>query len=259
MKMPVEDLALKALMAGTDMVMVVWSEAMQDKIVARVIKAVRRGEVSEDWLDEKVLHIQSVKNRFLSMDENLENPYWRENLRRPESLALAREISTEAVEWLAGQKHEILNKLRAEWGQKWSVLVPSAGFERFWKRIRPKDGTAVLARRPEIREVNEVKREIRAAIRAGRPLIVVTGPRASSSEEIFKAVESEFADAMKKRSIKGPVLWVHQGAKPVDLNWQADKLQIGIVSLYSSSYESLNAFASYLKRETGQVTQVMRE
>lgn len=59
-----EEAALRSILAGSDMVMLTWSSALQAKAMARVKAAVKSGEFPRKLLDEKVLRIAQVKGRL---------------------------------------------------------------------------------------------------------------------------------------------------------------------------------------------------
>ena len=61
-----EEAALKSLLAGSDMVMLTWSAALQAKAIARVKSAVKSGELPMALLDEKVFRIARVKKYLTS-------------------------------------------------------------------------------------------------------------------------------------------------------------------------------------------------
>src|SRR5690606_22541830 len=125
---------------GTDIILVVWSKERQERIFQRVMQAVRSGEVSEEWLDEKVLRILNVKRRFAGLESEQDgNPFWRENLRRPENLELASAVTHGAIRWLAGSEKELSGKFGSRWRESWKVFVPDQAVESTWKGFRPRD------------------------------------------------------------------------------------------------------------------------
>ena len=257
---PIEDLALRAIVAGTDMILVVWSEEMQEKIIARIVKAVRDGEIPEPWFNQKVAHIQELKNKARLDAEGDANPFWRENLRRPENLELAKRVAEQGILWKAGRSHEIFENFGRSWDKSWVVVVPSPGSARFWKRSRDQDHVIVTHRRADQAEVDNLKALLKTTLKSGTPFVVMTGPMASSSEEVFQAIKVGLGGALKNGGVHGPVLWAHQGGTPVEFRWQADQLGIGIMSLNSGSAESLNAFSSYVRRESSRhFDRVVRE
>ena len=257
---PVEDLALQALMAGTDLVLVVWSETTQQKIFDRVKRALSDGELSESWLDERVRRILAVKRDFTTPKISSDSS-WKDNLMKPEHLALAARISTEAVSWLAGSD-DILKNFRRARGDVWRVVVPSERFANLWREYRPADRISVLPRRADDSVVSLINKAISVSIQNGAPLVVVTGARASASEEGFAAVRNTLALSLKNGIIKAPILWAHQGGVPVEFKWDPKSLKIGIVALHSSSRVSFKALTHFIgapAAESGQSEQKMGE
>ena len=253
---PVEDLAMKALNAGTDMILVVWSQTTQEKIIHRVVQAVKNHEVSMDWLDSKVNRILNLKtNYFTPQGNDEENPYWRNNLRRTDSLNLAKRISQGAIRWQAGDSDEILKQLREKWSDSWTVILPGSIASKKWADFRSQDKIFVAQRRPDAKANLELQNLLRKARVGANPVVVMTGPRASSSEETFGIVRKELAKVAESKDATKAVLWIHQGFRPVELGRNPASLRVGLLSLYSSSRLSLDALMAYLKQETqSQVT-----
>lgn len=48
-----QDLALKALKAGSDLILIVWSQELQQKVVERMELALGNKEITQEWLDPK--------------------------------------------------------------------------------------------------------------------------------------------------------------------------------------------------------------
>ncbi len=247
----VEELAMKALQAGTDMILVVWSESAQVKIINRVVRAVRDHEISEQWLNAKVERILNAKNQYLHKNPSaFQNPYWRSNLRRRAAIDLAKKITEGAIRWQAGDSREILNQFANKWQEAWTVVLPSEVASQKWGVFRSKDKIFVAKRNPNRDESRTLRTLLDASEGGDSPLIVMTGPRASSSEETFGIVRRSLSKMNAKISPNKPVLWVHQGARPVELGRDPASLRLGLLSLYSSSRLSLDALMAYLKQET---------
>jgi len=245
---PVEELALRALKAGTDIVLVVWSEKTQVKIRDRVVKAVRDGEVSEAWLDEKIRRIDGIRRTFASpAAEEWDNPYWRENLRRSESISLAESIPRRALHWIAGRSDQLLEGFAQSWADSWMVMVPEGASARLWKRLRPQDEILVHRRRADGALVQQITKKLKRTLASKRPLVVVTGPRASSSEDVFKVFRTQLGRRGLQAEDSSLVLWVHQGSKPVEFRLPPEKVKIGLVGLHSASLASLIALTETLR------------
>lgn len=59
-----EDAALESLKAGADLIMLTWSFVDQQKAIQRVVDAVKKGELPQDLLDQKVRRILRTKSAF---------------------------------------------------------------------------------------------------------------------------------------------------------------------------------------------------
>lgn len=244
---PVEELALRALKAGTDMVMVVWSEKAQEKIRDRVVRAVREGEVTEAWLDERIRRIDRIRKFFaVPPSEEWENPDWRENLRRPEFLALSAGIPQRALRWVAGPRAALSAGFAQAWDKPWVAMLPEAS-ARVWKRIRPQDEIVVYKRRADVEAVQSLERRLKAALSGEKPLVVVTPPRASSSEAVFDLFKKNLGHQGVRGRNSALVLWAHQGSTPVVFKRAPDEVKIGVVSLHSASLASLMVLAETLR------------
>jgi len=248
---PAEELALRALRAGTDIVMVVWSEDKQRKIRGAIVQAVRDGEVTSQWLDEKVERILKAKASYLAAVGSEErNPYWQENLRRSENLKLAAEVSRRGVVWMAGSQSELIGAFSKAWERPWQVVLPEGRTTRYWQETRRKGEVFSYRRNPTSVALESLRRTLRDAKKSGEPLLVVTGPRSSAAEASFRVIREELGRSSLSAETSAPVLWVHQGAKPVEFRRDPASLRIGIVGLHSASIASLMALSEFLRGET---------
>jgi beta-N-acetylhexosaminidase len=245
---PVEDLALRSLKAGTDLVLVVWSEKSQRKVRDRIVRAVREGELTEAWLDEKVRRISHIRQGYSTpYGEGWENPFWKENLRRPESITLADSIPERALQWIAGRSDQLSSGFSQAWDSSWMVMVPEGPAVRLWRKLRPADEILSHHRRSDSAAVARLERKLREAIAKRRPVIVVTGPRASSSEDAFRVFRKHLGREGMRSDGTSLVLWVHQGSRPVDFKLAPEDVKIGLVGLHSTSLASLMALTETLR------------
>ena len=243
---PAEELALQSLKAGTNLVMVVWSQEMQFKIRDRVVKAVREGELSEAWLDGKVRQVLRTKAEVGSMGA-ISNPYWTDLIRSERASKLQKKIVNGAVLWQGGDPSKSLVPLAKDWKKGWKVVVMRKSAERFWRRFRPQDQVFFIDKRSDGKRLGELDKFLGSAASKGKPFVVVSGPRASSSEAAFLKIQKRVAAWEMDASIKSPLLWIHQGSIPVALKKNAEKLKVGFLSLHSSSMASLKELAKFLK------------
>ncbi len=254
-----EDLALRALVAGTDMVLVVWSLEMQHKIMRRLERALKSGEISQAWLDEKVAHIATVKKKLLGTGLDQENPFWKQALKSAEHVELVKEILERAIQWDAGRSGQLIADFRARLGESWHVVLPSQAMAKAWRLSRPKDTLVVVGKRIDEQRKVELVRGIEKSMKASRPCVVVTGPRASYSEDFFKGLKESLLKWEQKKVIRGPFVWAHQGSTPVDLRKDPKQLSFGIVSLHSSGARSVALLGEQLSRAPRQAGDLVKE
>lgn len=244
LNLSVEDLAVKSLVAGTDMLMVVWSLDVQSRIAARIKLAIERGEMSEELLNQKVLGILSLKQKWFGSleQESVENPFWRENLLRSESVALVQEIYKKATVWTAGNPNQLKDLFNNSKNRSWFVVASSHGVASEWKKFRPKDKVLVSPRRPDKGSLARLSNFFSQAEQSKIPLIVITKPQASSSPEVLGLVRGHLARLEKKLGPELPLLWIHLGSKPVEIRRDPNDVRLGIVSLNTTSSAGLRRF-----------------
>jgi len=244
-----QDLALKALKAGSDLILIVWSQELQNKVVKRVQLALEKGEITQEWLDIKVKKIVAFKNKFLG-NRVFQNPYWKDNLRRKENLDLAEKVVDEAIHWNAGNEKLLLENFDSKLAQSWKVLLPSREWRVKWMSLRPQDKVYVLSKKADSTVIKNYMRDIEEAMRLSVPLVLVTPPRALGSEELFQALRVRLGALIRKKELRSPVLWAHQGATPIKINPKTKRdLPMGILSLHSGSLATLNSLMSRLINE----------
>jgi beta-N-acetylhexosaminidase len=241
------DLALQALKAGSDMILLVWSKDRQEAIFKRLEKAVVSGEVSEAWLDQKLRRILTVKAKSIGLQHDaFENPFWRENLRLPETLTLATEVSERAIRWLSGPETKIRGDLQKRWGESWDVYLPQGNYRRLWMEGRPRDRVTVYSTRGLGQESFLADLSQKLQRKSDTPLVVLTPPRRDMKESLFWSMGKLLGQqALLERSDKS-VLWVHQGLQPVLIRDGVESQGLGILSLFSASDLSLEALQSQL-------------
>jgi beta-N-acetylhexosaminidase len=246
------ELALKALEAGNDQILIVWSRSKQKKIFNGIVKAVKSGRLKENWLNEKVARIQWVKNQFLNpFSDEMENPFWKENLRLPSSLELVEQVDQKAIRWLVGNQGEIIQQLSQNWGHSWAVFVPNEFSKTRWAHFRSKDTVEILPQKDSGKSLETaLMSKLEEAVNRDIPTIIMTPPRAVMDESLFNKIVSVLATRTRSAKLHGAVLWAHQGLQPLEIKWKPEKYKIGIVSLYSTSLGSLEAFQDFLKTGT---------
>ncbi len=249
-----EDVALQSLKAGTDIIMVVWSLPLQKKIVERIKKAINDGELSEQWLNEKIEKILAIKDNFLGRSQSspfAQNPFWKSLLLTKEASHLNRLVSLGAVQWATKNQSIIAPNLHQHWKSSWSLFVPSTSAYGIWKKFRPQDKVVFIKSRPDTKEIIQYEKTLKQTLQQGNPTIVITGPRASSNDEIFQKTRDVMAQhAVNNMGHKNQaVIWAHQGLTPIQLRGSSDTLKVAILSLHGSSLTSLKAFIEHLKKD----------
>jgi len=246
------DLALNALQAGSDMIMLIWSRERQLEIENRIKLALKTGEISEEWIDEKVRHVLRVKSQSIGLEHDFHsNPFWRENLRRPESLALAEEVSEKAIRWLAGDRLKMLKNVRGRWAESWEVVLPSNRLKALWLVERPRDVVRVYSPRGyyERQTLEWLKDEGKTKTSQKGVFLVMTPPRQELTDRLFSGMSRELGRLALKSKSSRPVLWIHQGLQPLRVTMKAQDLSLGLLSLNSESDMSLRALQELLKRQ----------
>jgi hypothetical protein len=92
-----------------------------------------------------------------------------------------------------------------------------------------------------------MEKSLNEAIQQDKPVVVVTPPRAEFSEQLFKIIQKAMARRTTDPERSGPVLWIHQGLRPLDIQWNPESIKIGLVSLHSTSAMSLEAVKDTLR------------
>jgi hypothetical protein len=95
-----------------------------------------------------------------------------------------------------------------------------------------------------------MKETIDSAIGQKKPLIIVTQPLATLGSETLNQIMKTLGQAEKEKRIQSPVLWLHQGASPVNIK-NSSSLKTGLVALHSSSIESLKLFYQRIEKTDG--------
>lgn len=244
---PTEDLALQSLKAGTDQMLVVWSTDLQLKIRDRIVRAIKEGELSEEWLNEKLARIENTKKKYVSeMDQRIKpNPFWADNIKRPEYESLAWEISQRAMRWQTPNEAKQRKVIQTVWNDMWYVVLPTDTMKKYWNNFRPQDEVHVASKRPSWDLQNQLFTNLENSLSKGRPVLVMTPPRASSHEESFQKIR--LLMAKYAFSAPGLMLWVHEGLMPVNLRTKDSAIRMGLVTLYGSSGLHLKALKKYLE------------
>jgi len=242
------DLALRALKAGSDMILLVWSKQRQEAIFKRIEAAVKTGEVSEEWLNTKLQRILTVKSKSIGVRHHgLENPFWRENLRRPETLELASEVSERAIRWLAGPELRIRSDLKKRWNDRWLVYLPQKSFREVWLEGRPHDQVILYSARGRGEQsfLKDLGQRIKK--KNGTPVLVMTPPRRDLNESLFWSLGKILGEQAVSKGDAKTVLWIHQGLQPLRIRRKLNPEGLGMLSLYSASDLSLEALQAQLQ------------
>lgn len=233
--------AIKALKAGSDMVMLVWSVDAQTRIRNKIAAAIKSGELKKEAIYEKIVRIWRAKNRFTLSDDDIGLTA----IGSTASKKLVAEVIRAAVQWKAGEKNSITSPFKKAKGSSWQVWLPNQWSSTIWRRFRKSDQIEIFPRK----SAKSLLRGIRTALGKGNPVVLVTPPRASFDDKVFGKLLSLLNEVnSKKQSV--PLLWVHQGTNPIPLkHLHASQLKFGIMTLSSASRRSFNALTQYLKNE----------
>ena len=249
------DLAIRALEAGTDMIMLVWSQKRQVEVVTAIRGAIESGRLSEEWLNAKVRRIVRIKNESIGLEHlDTKNPYWRENLRSPESLAVANKVSTQAIKWWAGESQKLTDSFRSKVNETWRVFVPAAKWKFMWKDQRTFD--KVHRYNPQYKLNSKLYKRMISRLEISlkldkEPILIFTPPRREMNDDLFQGLKRVLGRAAMRKNRKMPVLWVHQGLQPLKIKNNPEKLSLGIVSLFSASPMSFRKIQSLLEQPKG--------
>ncbi len=245
------DVAIRALEAGSDMIMLVWSEKRQIEVVSAIKKAVESGRLSMAMIDEKLNRILRIKEERIGLKHSKEpNPFWKDNLRRPESLHIAQEVSQKAIKWWAGESNKLKGQFREQINEAWQVFVPAFKWQRLWKKHRAYD--LIYRYSPKSDEGQKFLSRIEKSLeRDTHPILLFTPPRREMDEELFGRLSLILGKAALKKNRKMPVLWVHQGPKPLRIKGEPKNLSLGIVSLFSASPLSFRNVQNLLEQPQG--------
>lgn len=244
----VEDLALKSLKAGTDVVLVVWSYKKQKKIRDRIIQSIKKGEILESEIDEKVQRILALKEKYLHFEP--ENPNWKKILRHPESMAFALEISKNAVHWETGNAQEMQSKLLNRWNENWTVVLPSGSSHYVWSKLRPQDHIYKYSKHMDDSFITKVKGLMANSQQNKQVFVVITRPLVSMNKKFITMLKEEFNSIVSQSESSRAVVWMHQGPVPLKIKNNEDVQKVGLVTLHSSSAKSLLQWAeTFMKKD----------
>lgn len=254
----VGELSIQALKAGTDMVMIVWTKEQQKKAIEAVMKAVEDGRLSLGSIHQKLDRILRIKSKYLNIQTH--NPYWASGFKSLETEHLIEDISYRALSWLTPNRDEVSTKLKRKWNQPWRVFVPDQNSRKVWKNFRTQDQVSILARRPDAQDILKFRNDLNSSLSKKTPVVTMTGPRALASEELFGELRSLLNKKIKSNQDhwEAPVLWVHQGSRPVFLepHFKQSLKDLGIVTLHGSGVTNTTALTNHLKLLCEQVNLV---
>lgn len=249
----VGDLALQALIAGSDMILIVWSKSDQKQIIARIEKAIRVGEWSESELDRKLDRILTMKSKWV------ENSKWQKNhvlqdspMRSKAHLELASEIESVPVQWRGPKSAALREELRSRWSSKWRVGLPSLAYARYWKSWRPQDDVTVLEKRMGSQALKDASAQFSPMACTSTPCVMVTEAANQSSEDLYKHMQWAVGPESVDKNLRAPtavavtnggMIWAHMGLEPA---LESINSRSAIVLLGSSGLARLQRFSDDL-------------
>ncbi len=219
------DLGLQALIAGSDMLLIVWSKKDQKSILSRVEKAILSGEWSEAELDRKLARVLKLKSEWL------ENTQWNEYhdkrvspLKSKKHLALVDEINAKPLRWMGISSKEIGQKFAKSHRSAWRVALPKGDYAEYWKTIRPQDEVFIHERRLSASKFEELKRKFSSTECAQKLCMILTESATQSYaafyQHVITLIGSPLSEAKAPASDSsaevnsGSILWAHMGLEP---------------------------------------------
>jgi beta-N-acetylhexosaminidase len=100
---PWEEVALRALRAGVDLLLICHHRQRQEQAYARILSAVQCGELSETVVDRAVMRVQSLKFRLHGLQQDVATPAPLACIGSAEHQALAASISEQFAHLMTGE------------------------------------------------------------------------------------------------------------------------------------------------------------
>jgi len=156
--------AVKAIIAGADMPMILWTESKKDEVYRDLLRAVRSGRISVERIDQSVRRILSLKERRGLFDFGLGNvdEVLASRNRNPVHERVAERIAAEAVTLVRNRGGML--PLSAKRYRKVVVLAPPGAFADYLER----QAFIKVVRVPFIPSRSERDQAVRRLLRAGR-------------------------------------------------------------------------------------------
>lgn len=217
------DLALQALIAGSDMLLIVWSKRDQKNIVERIEKAIKSGEWSEAELDKKVNRILTMKSSWI------QNKAWKKNnesnvppMKTKQHSRVLSELINQPIHWInQTSRDQMKSRFEPEDEMSWVVALPSGGYSKLWKKWRPQDEVIVYEKRAMDADLGLIRQKFTNNTCEQKKCLFFSEPFSGDAylelEEFLKSSvscrqpgETGHADILKPRSF----LWVHMGLMP---------------------------------------------
>jgi beta-glucosidase-like glycosyl hydrolase len=210
------DLALQSLVAGSDMLLIVWSKKDQRQTIERVEKAIRSGEWSESELDRKVQRILRLKSNWIGGQK------WKEAhnqalspLRSKKHLAIVDEINSQPFHWSGLDSSKVLKQFSSARHKQWRVALPKGSYVSYWRSFRPHD--EVYMHEPRMSSAHEdlIKTKFSPKECLMRNCLVLTESATRSSAPFYRHLKSVIqSDLTSSSSGAGAFVWAHMGLKP---------------------------------------------
>lgn len=241
-----EELAIMSLLAGTDIIMIVWSEKKQKRIKQHLKRAIQSGKFPLALLHEKLDKILSHRKHYLHSDH--QNPDWKKVLQKNSNLELSKRIQKKAIRWEAGDYSKILKEIKHKSKAGLTVFLPNSRAQQRWSKQRPKDRIHVLSKRASRAQIKSTLKKIDVLLTQKKAFIVVTEPIPTIHEDYYTGLRRLFNEHIQKNRGKSlAVIWVHQGLNPVKTQRRRMKeYPLGVVALHSSSSKAIQLFTSIL-------------
>jgi beta-N-acetylhexosaminidase len=238
----VAELAIKSLKSGVDSVLVVWSREDQLRVRDRIVAAMTTGELSEKLVDEKIAHVQMLKEKVQSTKELSSK---NRSLSYDEKKMLVDQAWANSQSWILGNELSV-RKLTAS--KNWTVIAPSGPYEKIWKTFRPHDRFVRVdfSKGDDAKALALLERKNREE----NPIALITFPLHRDGGEWVRNLTQFFNKNYNSATSNAPILWIHLGTQPVKVSKvEKPRKPFSLVLLNSTLPASLRHFMSVLSSE----------
>ena len=186
--------AVMAIEAGVDLVLVCHTLSVQREAREAIIKAVKDGRISESRLDESVARIKALKEKYsLESRRRVDPAALASILRRPDHLALQREIAERSVTLVKNEEGMVPLKLVPD--ERVLVIGLHATVEPLYEAVKEYHENAGLMRIEGGEPENALRSALEAASHAD-VLIVPTCPKEPWRAPIDQSLQTRLVQSL---------------------------------------------------------------